>query len=336
MKFSLVSTVFNEASRIRESIQDLENQSLLPDEIIITDAGSTDGTLEILNEWSRTSSMSITIISAVGCNVAKGRNISIKHSRYDIIVSTDFGCRFHQAWLKNLVSPFSSNEVYVVGGFFTVLEENIQTKSARANYVLSNGYQCVNNKYFIPSSRSIAYRKAVWMSVGGYPEWLTLAADDLLFGTALQLKGYDFYIVEEANVYWDRHTTRKGYLKEAGRYGLGDGEAKLNRSNTAKKLLRTCSRCLSLVFAILTPLEGMFIVLALANGIIGFQPYISLFNQWNKYRSSKYNLSVFIESLMIFEGSIWYYLFAYIKGYFSKNKDRIVGVHRFRENNTLC
>ncbi|MBR2888156.1 MAG: glycosyltransferase, partial [Bacteroidales bacterium] len=51
-KFTLVSTIFNEAKRLEQSLQEIERQTITPDEIIITDAGSTDGSIDILNAYA--------------------------------------------------------------------------------------------------------------------------------------------------------------------------------------------------------------------------------------------------------------------------------------------
>ena len=48
MQFTLVSTIFNESRRLPQTIADLEAQTVQPTEIIITDAGSTDGTWALL------------------------------------------------------------------------------------------------------------------------------------------------------------------------------------------------------------------------------------------------------------------------------------------------
>ncbi|WP_394334976.1 glycosyltransferase [Niastella yeongjuensis] len=63
-QFTLVSTVFNERKRIDKTIEDLRNQTLQPAEIIITDAGSTDGTYEALIEWQRPFSCAYCCIAA--------------------------------------------------------------------------------------------------------------------------------------------------------------------------------------------------------------------------------------------------------------------------------
>src|ERR1700754_4677007 len=98
--FTLVSTVFNEKRRLAQTLSDLDNQTIHPDEIIITDAGSTDGTYEELVEWGKRSASQVKILQQKGCNVAAGRNLAIRAAKNDLIVSTDFGCRFDKNWLK--------------------------------------------------------------------------------------------------------------------------------------------------------------------------------------------------------------------------------------------
>ena len=49
IKLSLITTERNEKDSIAEFIDSALGQSLKPDEIIISDGGSTDGTVEIMN-----------------------------------------------------------------------------------------------------------------------------------------------------------------------------------------------------------------------------------------------------------------------------------------------
>ena len=52
MKFTLIATVRNEAGTIREFVDSLLEQSRTPDEILIVDGASTDGTREILEDYA--------------------------------------------------------------------------------------------------------------------------------------------------------------------------------------------------------------------------------------------------------------------------------------------
>ncbi len=55
VKISLIATVYNEEGNAVEWADSILSQSLLPHEIIIVDAGSTDRTLELLKEHIRES-----------------------------------------------------------------------------------------------------------------------------------------------------------------------------------------------------------------------------------------------------------------------------------------
>ncbi|HEX8546942.1 MAG TPA: glycosyltransferase [Cytophagaceae bacterium] len=312
-KFSLVSTTFNEANRIDESIADIEEQTLLPNEIVITDAGSTDGTIEKLLHWKETSELSIRIFVLPKCNVAQGRNHSIDKAYNDLIVSTDFGCRYDKNWLSSIITPFADPKVEVVGGAHTVLEEKICSISAKSSYILARGYLSVMDDSFIPSSRSIAFYKSVWESVGKYPEWLTLASDDLVFGLSLRDKGHHVYIVPRPLVFWGRHEHSMGYVKEAFRYGLGDGEAKINVKTFYLKLFGFLSRPLFffiLIFLLISAASG-YIYLLLIPCAIGFKSYYSLYRSWTNFKSEKYDVQVLLYSVFLLERT----RFSYIKGY---------------------
>ncbi len=322
IQFSLVSTVFNEAERLDAMMSDLERQSKDPSEIVITDAGSTDGTYERLVRWAEASDLNIRILSMSGCNVASGRNMAIEQASGPIIVSTDFGCRFHPDWLKSLMEPFEDPAVAVVGGAYTVDAQTIWCSAAKANYILTNGYRIVLDDHFIPSSRSIAFKKAVWQDVGGYDEWLTLAADDLVFGLKLKAKGYHIALVDKPYVYWGRHDTFSAYAKEAFRYGLGDGEARVNRRNTLSLVIETMARyyfaAVLITWIVLYVIASIpaWLLIFLLPGLIGFRPYLNAWKNWSRLRSSKYHFGVFLYSLPLIELTRFQYLKGYYRGFF--------------------
>ncbi|MEQ9299439.1 MAG: glycosyltransferase [Cyclobacteriaceae bacterium] len=320
IEFSLVSTVFNEAARLDEWISGIENQSVQPDEIIIADAGSTDGTLEALNEWKKSSNLSIHVLLSEGCNVAEGRNLTIAKSKYDWIISTDFGCTYHQDWIKSLADHFINAVVDVVAGAFGASTFENESKAARADLILQNGYPMNMDTYFTASSRSIAYRKSVWEQLGGYEEWLTLAADDTIFWRRLKHQGIKYKLVDRAYVFWGRHKTYPQFAKEAFRYGLGDGESGINFKNFWSHVIETLTRYLFFLNLILLPLGWpqlavlkLVMVLPLSFGLRSYR------NAWRNYQGLKgeYDLSLidYLNSLYLTEISRWSYLKGYVTGW---------------------
>ena len=85
---------------------------------------------------------------------------------------------------------------------------------------------------FLPSSRSVAFRKAAWEAVGGYPEWLDYS-EDLVFDMRLKELGYRFVFVPEARVHFRPRSSLRAFFLQYYRYARGDGKADLWRKRHA-------------------------------------------------------------------------------------------------------
>jgi cellulose synthase/poly-beta-1,6-N-acetylglucosamine synthase-like glycosyltransferase len=79
---------------------------------------------------------------------------------------------------------------------------------------------------FLPSSRSVAFKKCCWEKVSGYPEWL-YTAEDTLFDLKLKKSDCNFYFAKDAVVYWRVRDSFKAFLKQKFLYAKGNGEARI-------------------------------------------------------------------------------------------------------------
>jgi GT2 family glycosyltransferase len=79
-----------------------------------------------------------------------------------------------------------------------------------------------------PSSRNTAFRWQAWADVGGYPEWLTLAAEDALFTEELHKISKQFHYNPKAVVHWSVRPDETAYFKLLARNGYGSAEARLH------------------------------------------------------------------------------------------------------------
>ena len=70
----------------------------------------------------------------------------------------------------------------------------------------------------------MAFRRAAWEAVGGYPEWLDYC-EDLLFDFSLRGAGYRFAFVPNARVHFRPRPTLRAYVRQYFRYARGDGKA---------------------------------------------------------------------------------------------------------------
>jgi glycosyltransferase involved in cell wall biosynthesis len=223
MKFALIATVYNEGRSIDRWVAALRRQSVRPDEFVIVDAASTDDTVRRLREGFEGSDFPSVRLIVQPCNIAAGRNIAIRNTTADIVAVTDAGSIPDEHWLEEIVRPFSSRaEIGVVGGWCPVTTDTaFQQRIERymLGEPLAEGSDCS------PSSRNVAFTRASWQAVGGYPEWLTLTAEDSLFNLNLHYAGIRFYHQPAAIVRWDGRSDLPGYLRMMYHYGFGSAEA---------------------------------------------------------------------------------------------------------------
>jgi glycosyltransferase involved in cell wall biosynthesis len=224
MRVSLIATVRNEAHSLPRLLDSIAAQTRAPDEIVIVDGGSTDETLHILQAYR--ARLRLTIIAQPGANISQGRNIAIRAATGDIICATDAGTRLDEHWVEELVKPFETNlqTVQVVAGFFvpdphTVFETAL---AATTLPVLAD----IRPAKFLPSSRSVAFTKAAWQQVGGYPEWLDFC-EDLIFDLALRQAGFRFAFAPRAIAHFRPRENLRAFFKQYYHYARGDGKANL-------------------------------------------------------------------------------------------------------------
>lgn len=218
MSISVILTVLNEENNIGHLLEAMNNQSVIPNEIVIVDAGSTDKTVEIIQGFK--DKLNINLVISKGVNIAEGRNIAIKMASYPVIAVIDGGAIPDRYWVEEITKPIIEGKAEVVGGFFKPVAKN---KLQKAIAQVTTAPKPERN--FLPSSRSIAFHKSVWEEVGGYPEWLNWG-EDTFFNKMWKDKNKIYVVNENAIVFWEVRDSVKALSKQFYRYAYGDGVAK--------------------------------------------------------------------------------------------------------------
>lgn len=222
MKISVIATVKNEGASIRSLLDSLIKQTRQPDEIVICDGGSSDNTIDVINEYRQY--LPLKIVIAPGSNISQGRNRAIKHAAGPIIASTDAGVVLSPDWVAELVRPIEENGAEVVGGWF---EPNPQTVfEVVLGATVLPALEDVEPEKFLPSSRSVAFTKNAWQAVGGYPEWLDYG-EDLIFDLALRRYYDSFAFSPKAVTYFRPRPDLLSFARQYYLYARGDGKANL-------------------------------------------------------------------------------------------------------------
>lgn len=226
MRASVIATVRNERATITAFVDSLLGQSLCPDEIVIVDGASTDGTLEILNGYAERHGVRVV---SQPCNIAQGRNLGIAAATGTHIAVTDAGCRVDTDWLREIVACFQTQpEADVVAGNFR-FETHSDFEEAVVLATFPPNRDDTDGARFYPSSRSVAFMKSAWERAGGYPEWL-YAAEDTLFNIRLRQVGCRFVFCRSAIVRWRPRENWRALARQ--RINFARGNARVGIGNT--------------------------------------------------------------------------------------------------------
>jgi glycosyltransferase involved in cell wall biosynthesis len=223
---SLVATVMNERDTLAAWLDSVLAQTRLPDEVVVVDGGSSDGTFEALQALASNSRVPIRASQTPGANIARGRNLAIEHATGPLIACTDAGCVLHPAWLAAITGPFAVDPaIEVVAGYYQAIQDN-DLQRIMSVYLVQPAQEVAPHS-FLPSARSIAFHKQAWRAAGGFPESLRLTAEDTLFDMALKAHTRRWAFVPEAIVRWQLKSTLPQLFRQVRTYGQGDGEAGL-------------------------------------------------------------------------------------------------------------
>lgn len=219
VQVSLITTFHNEATNVPRFFTSLREWTRLPDEIIMVDGGSTDETVALVKEHRRNAPTSVALIEAAGCNISEGRNIAIRNATHDVIASTDLGCVPEPNWLARLIAPLEEDDtVDMVGGYYLPI---CRTPFQHCYHHLTYKPR-LESSTFLPSSRSLAFRRWVWEGVGGYPEHMT-TAEDTLFDLTARKQQFKEVFAPDAIVHWEGRDSYRSLFRQNFRYAWGAG-----------------------------------------------------------------------------------------------------------------
>lgn len=236
MKISVVVPVRDEERSIRELLDSLLAQTRPPDEIVITDGGSTDATPQIIDDYIRRGAP-VRLIRAGAALPGRGRNLGAAQASFEWIAFTDAGIRLANNWLEALVTKAAANDsIDVVYGSWAPVTDSFFKECAAIAYVPPPALH--DGELVRPRSiASALLRRDAWRAVNGFPEDLR-SAEDLLFMDRLEHAGYQIAYEPRAQVYWDLRPTLWSTFKRFLIYSRNNIRAGLFRQWQATILFR--------------------------------------------------------------------------------------------------
>jgi len=262
---SIVATVLNEAEDIGRVVPTLLAQVPPAAEVIVVDGGSSDGTWEWL-EAAAARDARLVAIRDETCSlkfsagpVSRGRNVAIQAAKSAIIACADAGCTYAPDWLQNLTAPLVAGEAeYALGG------SCLDASGCTVWDVASAPFFSIRLSPTEPTksctARSMAFTKALWERIGGFPEQV-LVGEDTLFDLEARRQTTPAFIAN-AKAHYRPGNTFRSACRQMARYALSDGQAGVRWS----RLFRNAARCVLEVLAVASSywtLVPLFVVLVL-------------------------------------------------------------------------
>jgi glycosyltransferase involved in cell wall biosynthesis len=208
MMISVVLNVLNEKRHMRDLLDSLVIQEK-PWEIVVVDAGSNDGTVEIVQNYMK----KFPEIKFFHCPGTRGEstNFGIQQAQGKAVATTGGDCIANPFWIKELRRSLLQHDIVAgrtINIGFHAWEDLERVELFHKGFDVS-----------FPSA-SMAWRKEVLDDVGGFDPWF-VTAEDIDVNLRSVDRGYTMVYNPDAIVYHRTKGSFKGFFKQAFWNGWG-------------------------------------------------------------------------------------------------------------------
>lgn len=247
--YSIVTTVYNNEQEIIGFLDNLCGQSCLPAEIIIADGGSSDRTIEYINQYSMDGRVEVKLISGKRLNISEGLNIAIKNADCDVVGITTPGNLFPLDFFEILMKRMEEESLDVA---YSIIEGKINTPFSEmyTNTLLRNSQISK-----IASNHGCLVRKRVFDETGYFYEGFVYAGEDTEFFTLVRERKHKTACICDTKLWWEVPSTWKEYVRQIKNYAIADLQILDNKI----LFCRILKRLLAVIFPVILFIAGMFI-----------------------------------------------------------------------------
>lgn len=208
---SIVAACFNHAAFLEETLDSIAAQDYSHIELIITDDGSKDNSVELIEQWMATATIPTTLIANeqnLGICKTFNKGLAVSKGKYFQVIACDDVMLPHKISTQVQALEQASVSTVLVHTDALVLDKNSKLmqdsfhqfwnlKAIKGTQLLEQ--LVTQNSILAPS---ILMRKQAFLDLGGYDE--QLCYEDWDAWLRLAAAGYDFLFLEEPLVYY-RH-----------------------------------------------------------------------------------------------------------------------------------
>ena len=219
-KISLILTYYNEEKNILSTLKSIFDQTLLPNELILINSGSTDKSKKIIDNFLKKQKKKIkTFNFSLDTDLpSTSKNMGIQVSNNQLVAFMDFGISFSKEWLKNQFDIMNKKKVDAVIGTVKLSGNGLFDKAS-----VINTYGNKNSTPCIPGS---LIKKKTFYKLGFFEKSRSLY--DVLWKERFFKSKFKFYINNEAPIRYEgvnysdniKNLFQKSYLYTSDKINL--------------------------------------------------------------------------------------------------------------------
>lgn len=214
----VIVPTYNRVDKLRECLDSLLEQDYPPSNysIIVVDDGSSDGTKELLDQYSRANE-NMTYFTQKNKGSYSARNLGISNSQGEIVCLLDDDCVAEKDWIMSHVKGYTSPDIGGVGGKIIGYSPRTQIEK----YVEKNKLFDQENmmKIFLVTANA-SYRRKVFEQIGGFDDNFR-SGGDADMGIRTLHAGFKLVYGPDAVVNHKHRSTLRQLLRQHYIYGKG-------------------------------------------------------------------------------------------------------------------
>jgi len=197
LRLGVAVPCYNGEAFLGMTLESLLAQNRPPDEIVVVDDGSRDGSRQVAGQFGTVR----LLMHQVNAGLAAARNTALAAMDCDIILYIDADAPADPTLVETVLAGFVSDDVVGVGG--QGIEANVHTLADRwrsLHAVQSHGQRALERCEYL-FGLCMAYRCAALMKVGGFSSLFRTNAEDMDVGFRLTAAGGRLRYEPSARVY---------------------------------------------------------------------------------------------------------------------------------------
>ncbi len=222
---SVIICVFNGVCRVGDAVKSLRKLNYPNYEVLVVDDGSTDGTLDLLEQFDF-----IKVIESPHMGLSAARNSGAAAAEGEILCYIDDDCEADKDYLYWLAKAYAENDWGACGGPNIPPSPEGEDEAVVASAPGAPSHVMLDDieAEHIPGCH-LSVRKSVFEEIGGFSEQYWVAGDDVDFCWRLREVGHKIGFHGASFVWHRRRTSWLRYLKQ--QWGYGKAEAILMRDH---------------------------------------------------------------------------------------------------------